>query len=368
MVGKSGTLPLPEYSRITLYIWMVPNLLPNIAVILAINDSRDNRSPSPSSWAVTVAASLRFLHFRSGILAAWVFKLQIPESSSFSFAWVFNVIAVGEWLKMALELGYSSIYIEGDAQAIITISMGPWMRLKVANGRFGDGCAVFKVCAPVDGHRFEYVGRGLNLLTHAVARLGVVGRAPTSAWEFSLPVGLLDPKLLCQPNSVCCRRRWFQHCCGDADEDGSQVRRPDLCAVSSICCRGGDSGTTVLPSYGFTNVGAQTRDDNGREERTRSNPAIEMTLTHVTHRSSNLVKSLSAPVLCWMFSTNTITVETSVPFTGHNYSSPLLTVVSLPLTVVTTPTELMSFFCDKATMQRMEIVADSLYKAKLIQI
>ena len=48
-----------------------------------------------------------------------------------------EVIAVGEGLKMALELGYSSIYIEGDAQAIITISMGLRMRLKVANGRFG---------------------------------------------------------------------------------------------------------------------------------------------------------------------------------------------------------------------------------------
>ncbi|GFS39372.1 hypothetical protein Acr_00g0062580 [Actinidia rufa] len=84
-------------------------------------------------------------------------------------------------------------------------------------------------------------------------------------------------------------------------------------------------------------------------ERTRSNPAIEMTLTHVTHRSSNLLKPLSAPVLLWTFSTDTITVETSVPFTGHNCSPP-------PLTVVTTPVELMSFR-DMAMMQRMEIAS-----------
>ncbi|GFZ21594.1 sucrose transporter 2 [Actinidia rufa] len=50
-----------------------------VAVILAGHDSQDHRSPSPSpsSWPITVAASLRFLHFRFGILAACVFKLQI---------------------------------------------------------------------------------------------------------------------------------------------------------------------------------------------------------------------------------------------------------------------------------------------------
>ncbi|GFZ00102.1 pyruvate dehydrogenase complex E1 alpha subunit [Actinidia rufa] len=94
-----------------------------------------------------------------------------------------------------------------------------------------------------------------------------------------------------------------------------------------------------------------------RKERTRINPAIEMALTH---RSSNLLKPLSAAVLRRTFSTDTITVETSVPFTGHNCSPP-------PRTVETTPAELMSFFRDMATMRRMEIAADSLYKAKLIR-
>ncbi|PSS13562.1 Pyruvate dehydrogenase E1 component subunit alpha like [Actinidia chinensis var. chinensis] len=80
----------------------------------------------------------------------------------------------------------------------------------------------------------------------------------------------------------------------------------------------------------------------------------------LTHRSSNLLKPLSAAVLRRTFSTDTITVETSVPFTSHNCSPP-------PRTVETTPAEMMSFFRDMATMRRMEIAADSLYKAKLIR-
>ncbi|KAF8399356.1 hypothetical protein HHK36_015221 [Tetracentron sinense] len=58
---------------------------------------------------------------------------------------------------------------------------------------------------------------------------------------------------------------------------------------------------------------------------------------------------------------NTIlTVETSVPFTGHNCDPP-------SRTVETTPTELLGFFKDMALMRRMEIAADSLYKSKLIR-
>ena len=88
----------------------------------------------------------------------------------------------------------------------------------------------------------------------------------------------------------------------------------------------------------------------------------------LTHRSSNLLKPLSAavpftPSLRRLFSTDdatAITVETSVPFTGHKCDPP-------PRTIDTTPKELMTFFRDMATMRRMEIAADSLYKAKLIR-
>ncbi|GFZ21697.1 pyruvate dehydrogenase complex E1 alpha subunit [Actinidia rufa] len=88
----------------------------------------------------------------------------------------------------------------------------------------------------------------------------------------------------------------------------------------------------------------------------------------VTHRCSNLLKPLSAAVpftlsLRRLFSTDdatAITVETSIPFTGHKCDPP-------PRTIDTTPKELMTFFRDMATMRRMEIAADSLYKAKLIR-
>ncbi|GAA0175492.1 dehydrogenase [Lithospermum erythrorhizon] len=57
---------------------------------------------------------------------------------------------------------------------------------------------------------------------------------------------------------------------------------------------------------------------------------------------------------------STISIETSIPFTGHNIDPP-----SRNLT--TSPSELMTFFHDMALMRRMEIAADSLYKAKLIR-
>ncbi|KAF7850404.1 hypothetical protein BT93_L5537 [Corymbia citriodora subsp. variegata] len=55
-----------------------------------------------------------------------------------------------------------------------------------------------------------------------------------------------------------------------------------------------------------------------------------------------------------------ITVETSVPFTAHNCEAP-------SRTVETTAQELVGFFRIMALMRRMEIAADSLYKAKLIR-
>ncbi|KAK1270118.1 hypothetical protein QJS04_geneDACA006108 [Acorus gramineus] len=55
-----------------------------------------------------------------------------------------------------------------------------------------------------------------------------------------------------------------------------------------------------------------------------------------------------------------LTVETSVPFTGHRIDPP-------SRSVETTPKELVGFFRDMSMMRRMEIAADSLYKAKLIR-
>ncbi|CAL4967120.1 unnamed protein product [Urochloa decumbens] len=59
-------------------------------------------------------------------------------------------------------------------------------------------------------------------------------------------------------------------------------------------------------------------------------------------------------------STAALTIETSVPFTSHLVDPP-------SRDVTTTPAELMTFFRDMSIMRRMEIAADSLYKAKLIR-
>ncbi|XP_060183971.1 pyruvate dehydrogenase E1 component subunit alpha, mitochondrial-like isoform X2 [Lycium barbarum] len=59
-------------------------------------------------------------------------------------------------------------------------------------------------------------------------------------------------------------------------------------------------------------------------------------------------------------SSATITIETSLPFTPHKIDPP-------SRAVETNPKELMKFFNDMALMRRMEIAADSLYKAKLIR-
>ena len=95
-----------------------------------------------------------------------------------------------------------------------------------------------------------------------------------------------------------------------------------------------------------------------------------MALTHLTSRS-NLLKPISAalsysPSLRRPISSSaaddsrTITIETSVPFTAHQCEAP-------SRSVDTNPKELLNFFRDMATMRRMEIAADSLYKAKLIR-
>ncbi|KAK1376522.1 Pyruvate dehydrogenase E1 component subunit alpha [Heracleum sosnowskyi] len=88
-------------------------------------------------------------------------------------------------------------------------------------------------------------------------------------------------------------------------------------------------------------------------------------------RSSHVIRPLTSPTvlaasnlsLRHSFSSiddKPITVETSIPFTGHNCEPP-------SRSVETSAKELMTFFIDMATMRRMEIAADSLYKAKLIR-
>ncbi|KAF2302448.1 hypothetical protein GH714_036391 [Hevea brasiliensis] len=93
-----------------------------------------------------------------------------------------------------------------------------------------------------------------------------------------------------------------------------------------------------------------------------------MALANFTSSSrSNLLKPL-APVLSFAetlrrpisTSTDPLIIETSVPFTFHNCEPP-------SRSVETNPQELISFFRGMATMRRMEIAADSLYKAKLIR-
>ncbi|XP_059316635.1 pyruvate dehydrogenase E1 component subunit alpha, mitochondrial [Lycium ferocissimum] len=83
-----------------------------------------------------------------------------------------------------------------------------------------------------------------------------------------------------------------------------------------------------------------------------------------TRRINHLLKPLSAAVTATRRlssdSTATITVETSLPFTSHNIDPP-------SRSIDTSPKELMTFFTDMAEMRRMEIAADSLYKAKLIR-
>ncbi|KAF7829412.1 pyruvate dehydrogenase E1 component subunit alpha, mitochondrial [Senna tora] len=94
-----------------------------------------------------------------------------------------------------------------------------------------------------------------------------------------------------------------------------------------------------------------------------------MALASSSSRSS-VLKPISAALSCtssvrrWISSgaddSTTLTIETSLPFTAHKCEPP-------SRAVQTNPKELMSFFRDMAVMRRMEIAADSLYKAKLIR-
>ncbi|KAL2904196.1 Pyruvate dehydrogenase E1 component subunit alpha mitochondrial [Bienertia sinuspersici] len=59
-------------------------------------------------------------------------------------------------------------------------------------------------------------------------------------------------------------------------------------------------------------------------------------------------------------STETLTIETSIPYKSHIIEPP-------SRSVETSPSELMTYFRDMALMRRMEIASDSLYKAKLIR-
>ncbi|CAK9146265.1 unnamed protein product [Ilex paraguariensis] len=84
----------------------------------------------------------------------------------------------------------------------------------------------------------------------------------------------------------------------------------------------------------------------------------------LTRRSSTLLKPLTTFIPSTrLFSTSsdsTINVEIAVPFKGHQIDPP-------SQSVTTTASELMTFFSEMSRMRRMEIAADSLYKAKLIR-
>ncbi|MBA0566898.1 hypothetical protein Golob_011671, partial [Gossypium lobatum] len=91
-----------------------------------------------------------------------------------------------------------------------------------------------------------------------------------------------------------------------------------------------------------------------------------MALSHLAasaSRSSSLLKPLSSALSLRRpisGDNSPLTVETSVPFTSHQCEAP-------SRSVETNPKELLTFFRDMALMRRMEIAADSLYKAKLIR-
>ncbi|KAJ0037460.1 hypothetical protein Pint_23093 [Pistacia integerrima] len=82
-----------------------------------------------------------------------------------------------------------------------------------------------------------------------------------------------------------------------------------------------------------------------------------------TARSSTLLKPLTTAFLLRRpisSDTTPLTIETSVPFTAHQCEAP-------SRSVETSSKELLTFFRDMALMRRMEIAADSLYKAKLVR-
>ncbi|KAJ9693481.1 hypothetical protein PVL29_012313 [Vitis rotundifolia] len=82
-------------------------------------------------------------------------------------------------------------------------------------------------------------------------------------------------------------------------------------------------------------------------------PLTALTALSSTHR-------LRSPFSSSADDATVLTIETSVPFIGHNCEPP-------SRNVETTPKELLGFFHDMALMRRMEIASDSLYKSKLIR-
>ncbi|CAM8885758.1 unnamed protein product [Rhodiola kirilowii] len=85
-------------------------------------------------------------------------------------------------------------------------------------------------------------------------------------------------------------------------------------------------------------------------------------LSTAANRLHSLTPSTSSLLLArrQLSTSDEITIDINVPFTAHRCDPP-------PPTITTTPSELLSFFHDMAKMRRMEIAADSLYKAKLIR-
>ncbi|EOA35273.1 hypothetical protein CARUB_v10020439mg [Capsella rubella] len=86
-----------------------------------------------------------------------------------------------------------------------------------------------------------------------------------------------------------------------------------------------------------------------------------MALSRLSSRSNGIIRPFSA-AFSRLISTDTtpITIETSLPFTAHLCDPPSRSVES-------SSQELLDFFRTMALMRRMEIAADSLYKAKLIR-
>ncbi|XP_010510992.2 PREDICTED: pyruvate dehydrogenase E1 component subunit alpha-1, mitochondrial-like [Camelina sativa] len=86
-----------------------------------------------------------------------------------------------------------------------------------------------------------------------------------------------------------------------------------------------------------------------------------MALSRISSRSNGITRPFSAAFNRFISTDSTpITIETSLPFTAHLCDPPSRSVES-------SSQELLDFFRTMALMRRMEIAADSLYKAKLIR-
>ncbi|VVA94091.1 unnamed protein product [Arabis nemorensis] len=86
-----------------------------------------------------------------------------------------------------------------------------------------------------------------------------------------------------------------------------------------------------------------------------------MALSRLSSRSTGISRPFSAAFSRFLSTDTTpITIETSLPFTAHLCDPPSRSVES-------SSQELLTFYRTMALMRRMEIAADSLYKAKLIR-